>query len=212
MQRLTLCQLLFVVFLIPVLCRPCFAHKVRIFAWQDGGNIVTESKFSGGRAAQNATVSVIEAKTGQTLLSGKTDTEGLFSFPLPKTDAKELQIIVDGGDGHKNSWNYTLEDSSAASNPPPPSAANNKTTQHALHPISEQTKETPPTVITASELTRIIDTALDKKLAPIQRTLAENSEKGPTLQDILGGIGYILGLAGIAAYMQSRKKHQGGES
>ena len=76
MKPLTLYQILFVLFLIPALCRPSLAHKVRIFAWQDGDNIVTESKFSGGRPAQNATVSVIDIQNGQTLLSGTTDTEG----------------------------------------------------------------------------------------------------------------------------------------
>ncbi len=187
------------------------AHKVRIFAWQDGDNIVTESKFSGGRVAQNATVSVIAIKTGQTLLSGKTDTEGIFQFAVPKTDAKELEIIVDGGDGHKNSWNYTLEDSSAIGNSSPP-AVSNAITQPPLQAQSEHTKEPTLPAVTVLELTRIIDTALDKKLAPIKRTLAENSETGPTLQDILSGIGYILGLAGIAAYMQARKTKQGGGS
>lgn len=208
MQRVTLYQLLFVLFLIPALCRPCLAHKVRIFAWQDGDNIITESKFSGGRAAQNVTVSVIAAKTGQILLSGKTDATGIFQFPVPKTEAKELQIVIDGGDGHKNSWNYSLADSSAAGNSTTPDVGD-ASSQSPQQAQSEPTKGPAQPVVTAGELTRIIDTALDKKLAPIKRTLAENSEKGPTLQDILSGIGYILGLAGIAAYMQARKKQQG---
>ncbi len=209
MHRITLYQLLFIILLVPALCSPCFAHKVRIFAWRDGDHINTESKFSGGRAAQNASVSVVETKTGQTLLSGKTNTDGLFSFPIPKADAKELQIIVDGGDGHKNSWNYTLEDSSAESNNTPP-PVNSAARQLPLQPKVEEINEKGQPAITASEITRIIDTALDKKLAPIQRTLAENSDKDPSLQDILGGIGYILGLAGIVAYMQARKKQGGG--
>ena len=210
MHRLTLCQILFVFFLIPVLCSPCFAHKVRIFAWQDGNNIVTESKFSGGRPAKNSTVSVLETETGKTLLSGTTDMDGIFSFPIPKTDSKELQIFVDGGDGHKNSWNYSLEDSSAVSNSTS-APVTKETSTSPPQPISGEAKKN-GLLITASELTGIIDTALDKKLAPIKKTLAENSEKGPTLQDIFGGIGYILGLAGIAAYMQSLKNKKGGGS
>jgi nickel transport protein len=213
MKPLTLYQMLFVIFLIPALCRPSLAHKVRIFAWQDGNNIVTESKFSGGRPAQNATVSVIDLQNGQRLLSGTTDTEGLFSFPLPVSSSKELQIIVDGGDGHKNSWKYTLEDPSSEQEIPPPLAtATNATKQLPNQPEPGKTEENTFQPIAASELTRIVETALDKKLAPIKRTLAENSEKGPTLQDIFGGIGYILGLAGIAAYMQSLKNKKGGRS
>ena len=208
MKHLTLFQLLFIILLIPAMCLPCLAHKIRIFAWQDGGSIVTESKFSKGRPAQNATVSVFERETGQSLLSGTTDTEGLFSFPIPKTGSKELKIIVDGGDGHKNSWNYTLEDSEALTDNSVPSSMveTNSSSQLPKEPTYEEDieKNILP-AITPLELTRIIETTLDKKLAPIRRTLAENSEKGPSLQDILGGIGYILGLAGIAAYVQSLK-------
>lgn len=195
--------------MIPALCSQCFAHKVRIFAWQDGDNIVTEAKFSGGRPAQNATISVIEIKTNHTLLSGTTNTEGLFSFPVPKISSNDLQIIVDGGDGHKNSWNYTLEQSSPESKSTLPPGESSTTKQLPIEQTSEKAKDAISQAITASELTQIIETTLDKKLAPIKRTLAENSEKGPTLQDILGGIGYIIGLAGIAAYMQSLKNKKG---
>ncbi|MCP4341689.1 MAG: hypothetical protein GY799_23110 [Desulfobulbaceae bacterium] len=208
MKRLTIFQLLFIILLIPAMCSSSLAHKIRVFAWQDGGNIITESKFSKGRPAQNVTISVFEIDTGQTLLSGTTDTQGIFSFPIPKTESKELKIIADGGDGHKNSWNYTLEDSTPAgsSSPPPPLQPKTMATkQLPTQPTAKETAGKTLQTISTSELTRIIETTLDKKLAPIRKTLAENSEDSPTLKDILGGIGYILGLAGIAAYMQSLK-------
>ena len=206
MKRLTIIQLLFIILLIPAMCTSSLAHKIRVFAWQDGGNIVTESKFSKGRPAQNVTVSVSEIETGKTLLSGTTDSQGIFSFPIPKTESKELKIIADGGDGHKNSWNYTLDDTTPAGSSGPPLQSKTMTTkQLPAQPTAKEAAEKTLQTITISELTRIIETTLDKKLAPIRKTLAENSEKGPTLKDILGGIGYILGLAGIAAYMQSLK-------
>jgi nickel transport protein len=206
MKRITFLQLLFIIIFIPILCRPCFAHKVRIFAWQDGNNITTESMFSRGRPALSATISVVETDTGKELLSGKTDEKGLFSFPIPQTGSKELKIIVDAGDGHKNNWNYTLEGSTPKDKNISPLKLKTATDRQEPKPqISEKATVNTLQTISTSELTRIIETALDKKLASINRTLAENSEKGPTLQDILGGIGYILGLAGIAAYVQSLK-------
>jgi nickel transport protein len=206
MKQISFLQLLFIILIIPILSSPCFAHKVRIFAWQDGENIVTESKFSRGKSARNAEITVVETETGKDLLSGTTNTDGIFTFPLPKISSKELKIIVDTGDGHKNSWIFNLDNSipddrkTTASQPeirtspqlPTPSPATNS--PEGMHQI-----------ITPSELTRIIEESLDKKLAPINRTLAENADKGPSLQDILGGIGYIIGLAGIIAYMQSLK-------
>jgi len=206
MKRVSLLQLLFIILCIPIMCRPGYAHKVRIFAWQDGENILTESMFSRGKPALNATISVVETGTGKELLSGITDTEGLFSFRVPRTDSKELKIIVDTGDGHKNSWNYSLEDSTPKDKNSPPLQLKTPADRQAQNqPISEEATVNTLQNISTAELTRIIETALDKKFTIINRTLAENSEQGPTLQDILGGIGYILGLAGIAAYMQSLK-------
>jgi len=51
-----------------------------------------------------------------------------------------------------------------------------------------------------------VEKALDKKLSPILKRLAESETRGPGLSEIFGGIGYIFGLAGVAAYVQSRKK------
>ncbi len=220
MVRFTIIQLFLAILLIPVLCRPGLAHKIRVFAWQEGGNIVTESKFSGDRPAKNVLVTVTDKKTGQGILSGTTNAEGFFSFPRPATDAKELLIIVDGGDGHKNSWTHALENSSSSPSPAgntAPAAARGPGDQHTSQPPvgeARDTREKSIQSLTPSELTGIIETAMDQKLAPIKRTLAEQAEKEPTLQDILGGIGYILGLAGIAAYMQSlkNKKKEGGDS
>jgi nickel transport protein len=51
---------------------------------------------------------------------------------------------------------------------------------------------------------RALEKALDKKLAPIMRTLAEMQEQKIRLTDVLGGLGYIFGLVGVAAYFKRR--------
>ena len=56
----------------------------------------------------------------------------------------------------------------------------------------------------AAEIERIVDAALDAKLSPIKRMLAEQAEAGPNLRDIIGGIGWIFGLIGVAAYFRRR--------
>jgi nickel transport protein len=53
---------------------------------------------------------------------------------------------------------------------------------------------------------KALEKALDKKLAPIMRTLAEMQEPKIRLTDVLGGLGYIFGLVGVAAYVKSRKE------
>ena len=75
-----------------------FAHKVNIFAWADNGTINTESYFPDGKVIQNATISVFDSKQ-KLLLTGKTDSQGMFSFPVPKRD--DLTIVLDASMGHR---------------------------------------------------------------------------------------------------------------
>ncbi|SDO58895.1 hypothetical protein [Desulforhopalus singaporensis] len=181
------------------------AHKIRVFAWDEADEVYTEAKFSGGRGAQNAAVTVINRQTGQPVVTGKTDSEGLFMFSrslLTGSGATEFDIVVSSGDGHKNSWAYSLtavDDTVAPA--APPVAALQKSTSAPPSPDSNGNSGV-CRELTAAEL----DLILEKKLAPIRRSLAQQSEQGPSLQDILGGIGYILGIAGIAAYMKSSGK------
>jgi nickel transport protein len=51
---------------------------------------------------------------------------------------------------------------------------------------------------------KALEKALDKKLAPILRMLAEMQEQKVRLTDVLGGIGYIIGLVGMAAYFKRK--------
>ncbi len=49
---------------------------------------------------------------------------------------------------------------------------------------------------------------VDRKLQPVMRMLVklrENSEK-PGITEIVGGIGYIVGLTGVAMYLRRRFK------
>lgn len=92
--------------LIPVLfiliAVPAMAHKVNIFAYVEGDTIYTESYFPDGKAVALGTIEVLDS-TGQKLLEGKTDKEGLFSFPVP-AEKEDLTIVINASMGHKNSY------------------------------------------------------------------------------------------------------------
>jgi nickel transport protein len=60
--------------------------------------------------------------------------------------------------------------------------------------------------LSRQEAKALIDESLDRKLAPIVKMLADHVGRGPTVSEVLGGIGYIFGLAGVALYFLSRKK------
>jgi nickel transport protein len=61
------------------------------------------------------------------------------------------------------------------------------------------------TGLNPAELEALLGKVLDAKLAPIKHALAAQDNDGPSLRDIVGGLGWILGLLGVAAYMQARK-------
>jgi nickel transport protein len=56
------------------------------------------------------------------------------------------------------------------------------------------------------EIEEIIDASLGKKLAPITEILADSIHRGPGITEIMGGLGYIFGLVGVALYFANRKR------
>jgi nickel transport protein len=77
------------------------AHKVNLFAYVESGTVYTESYFADGHKVAEGKVAVHDS-ADRLLLEGKTDKEGLFSFPVPKVD--DLTIVLDAGMGHKASF------------------------------------------------------------------------------------------------------------
>lgn len=184
------------------------AHRAMIFAYTEGNEVITESSFSSGRPCQNSQVQVKNAATGVLLLEGKTDTKGIFRFPLPKEAqkaAKGLQIILDAGEGHRGEWLLEPEEYLNA----PAATSKTDTIPATATPDSRATASTvaPPSpapgAVDAAALEKIVATAVDKKIAPLKRILLESQEK-IRMSDILGGIGYIVGLAGLLAFLRSR--------
>lgn len=86
---------------------PAWAHKVNIFAYVEGDQVYTESYFVDGQKVIGGEIAVADA-AGNTLVTGTTDAQGLFAFPLPNT--QPLTITVNSGMGHKNSYVLNTEE------------------------------------------------------------------------------------------------------
>ena len=169
---------------------PALAHKVMIFAWVEGDTVFTESKFSGGKKAINAPV-VIFDKDGKKLLEGKTDNKGEFSFKIPKLT--DLRIVLNAAMGHKAEWTVPESEIREAG-----AIVEKKSAPEPSGPI--------PVGLSKEEVRKIVEDSLDKKLRPIVRMMTESKHTKPYLTEIIGGIGYIFGLMGIALYLISRRK------
>lgn len=184
------------------------AHKVNIFAYVDGDRIVTDSGYSRTKRVYDGEVEVYDAATGALLLNGKTDTEGRFAFVIPEAAREkkmDLRLLLKAGQGHQAEWtvNYNefadaprsvsdmvVEENPAAGAPAVPA----EPAQSAPVPVS-------PGGLSAAQVEAIVS----REVAPIKLMLAEMHDAGPSVAEILGGIGWIFGLFGVAAYMKSRR-------
>lgn len=201
-------------FLLVVMTGNAFAHKVTVFAWVEGDMVYTESKFSGGRKAKNAPIEVYDGK-GNKILEGVTNEEGKFSFKAPHKT--EMKIVLVAGMGHKGEWTIPIEEFGVeAEEGAAPSDSNEAavTEPVAAKEIDSRSEQqiASSTCPDSKEIQQAMEKALDKKLKPVINKLNQSldPDKGPSLSDILGGIGYIFGLVGIAAYFNYRNKKKGG--
>ena len=169
---------------------PALAHKVTIFAWVEGDSVFIESKFVGGRKATGAQVLVFD-REGKQLLEGKTNNKGEFSFKIPKLT--DLRIVLNAGMGHKAEWRIPESEIKEAGG------------------VSEEkrTGKSPQLIdaaLSKQEIKELIEESLDRKLRPIMKMMAESKSEGPSITEILGGIGYIFGILGVALYFRNRGK------
>ncbi len=186
--RLFLQILFFALFLVPAI--QVKAHKAILFAWLEGNIVHTESKLSGGKTVKNGKIIVYDMK-GKKLLTGKTNLHGEFSFKLPQQTA--LRIELKASMGHGAEWLIPAEETKPQNTSKPVKSSD-------LYQQGESQS------IKSTELEVLVEKIIDRKLQPIQRKLAESQQNKISLIDILGGLGYIIGLVGLAAYFQNRTK------
>lgn len=183
-----------------------------IFAWVEGDTVYTQSKFSGGKRAKNSTVVVYDNK-GNQLLEGKTDEKGEFSFNVPKKTG--LKIVLKASMGHMAEWKIPAEEIAGVARvsesgtreigieAPIPKASpstGTKTKPNGELPVSAAFGLSP------QEVSDLIDESLDRKLGPVLNMLADSLDQGPRVSEVIGGVGYIFGLVGVALYFATRRK------
>jgi nickel transport protein len=123
----------------------------------------------------------------------------------------DLKIVLIAGQGHQAHWIIpTAEIEGISSEADVPASAKASKQPQTSTGLSEPHTEIEPQTSTPEknlkEIEALIETVLERKLKPITRLLADTHQKGPTVGDIFAGLGYIMGLVGIAAYVHSRKK------
>jgi len=176
-----------------------FAHKVNIFAYVEGDKVYTESYFNDGKKCIDSKIEVFDNQ-GNKLLEGLTDEEGMFSFEIPSKDVidGDLKVVLTASMGHRAEYIIPANE-----------------LRGVTGLIKEKSEEPIPAVspeissLDLKQIQSLIEDALDKKLEPIMREMIEikkSQEDKISPTEIIGGIGYIIGIFGIIAYFLSRKR------
>jgi nickel transport protein len=220
----TMTALLLALFLLSATA--AWAHKVSVFAYVDGQNLVIDAFYSKSNKVRQGKISVQNAASGEVYLAATTDENGALSVPVPPraiAAKADLRILLVAGEGHQNEVLVTAEEFAGLKAPaqaqpearpadqaPRPDAKPSAT--KAAPAVSASGAQAAQQVTQASQLdeaalTRIVEQAVDNRMAPVKRLLLESARSGPSVTEIIGGIGYIVGLFGVAAFIAARRKN-----
>jgi nickel transport protein len=177
------------------------AHGVFIFAWAQGDQICTDSYFSGKIPVRAGRVVLLDSK-GQELISGLTDDKGSICFDRPKISG-DIILTVEAGDGHEGK--FTLRE---ADLPPFSDSAAKIPAQVSSSPSANTASPAPSMTVEANTfkaIEEIVRRELSDQLGPIRKNIAQiKQESGSKLQKTVGGLGYIVGLFGLAFWWSGR--------
>jgi nickel transport protein len=182
-------------FLVLFLASAADAHKLKVFAAAVGPRIEGTVYFVGGGPARGALVT-IETPDHSPISQTKTDDEGRFTI----TAARRIDhvIVVNAGDGHSSRFTLLARDLPELL----PAGADT-----AVARASEANPSAASTVSPASlpaSLRDLVSEAVAQQILPLREEITA-SEDQIRIRDVLGGFGYILGLSGLALWLQARR-------
>jgi nickel transport protein len=139
------------------------------------------------------------------VLEGETNDKGEFKFARPQVDSA-LKVVLISGMGHQGEWILTREDLGL----PPAGSTTAATGETKTEPAATTSPANIPTDtasanVNMQELTKMVTQVVAREVAPLKKMMIEQVEGGPSITEIFGGIGWLIGLAGMAAYMKYRK-------
>lgn len=173
------------------------AHKTNVFAYVEDGRLMGEGYFPGGGKAQGCKVEVFDA-SGKLLGAAKTDAQGQFSMPLPQ-GRPPFKVVLQAGEGHRADYSLSAQELGLADGGQPAPAA--------AQPEAAAPSAAAGAAVSQAALEKSLGRLLDHKLGPIKAQLARLAgDRGISVHDVVAGLGYILGLMGLAAYMRFRRQ------
>lgn len=169
--------------------RSAAAHQLSVFAYVEGRSIQGEVFVPDGTAIANATVTAFGPQA-QKLGETRTDGDGHFSLEAPFRCDYRLAV----SDGHGHSAEYLLSADELPDDLPPLAAS------PAKAQASQGTKPASGDSSVRGELE-----SLRKQVILLRKDLSAFQQE-IRFRDLLGGIGFILGLTGVASYFLAARR------
>jgi nickel transport protein len=200
------------------------AHKINVFAWLEGDQVHVDAYFTKSSKVLNAPVKVLDVR-GNLLLSGSTNEQGQWEFylkDLSQLPPDGLNVVVEEGSGHRAEYLLTGQDLAEANRSQPfeqrapkPLSEINETPSRIAHPPATVDRSGAIQVCDIDQIKAVFTEVLNSKLQPVSdalvaqnKLLIEDHDKGPSLSEIIGGVGWIVGLFGMLGYFLNRRTVQ----
>lgn len=197
------------------------AHSLQVFAAADGAWIRGQVQFAGGRPAPGMEVLIMGAD-GKVKAMLQTDSSGSFNY-RPKAP-QDLLVVAKSADGHRAQWPIGASELQGAfgaaavggsddAHAPGLPASSSVTADPHPHPHAHGDADLDAAVVTraGADVAQLdpavfaaIEQAVARQVRPLRESLAEAQARAG-LRDVLGGIGYIFGLAGLGLWWTSRR-------
>lgn len=172
-----------------------WTHGINLFATVEGTSIQGTLLYADGTPAVSAPV-MAYAPDGEVIAEATTDNTGRFVFEARVRVRHRL--VGDAGQGHRGLFTIAAEDLPASL--PEPGAP-------VSEPLAEPSPIETPTVEAGAlpnDLDARLEAAVARQLRPLREQL-DGYENSIRVRDVMGGIGYLFGLAGLIVLLKHRK-------
>lgn len=171
-----------------VLAVPAEAHRLKLFAQVTGGTIAGYVFYIGGGRPEGADI-LVATPEGKEIGRLKTGKGGAFTFTPSKPGRYSLTLAA--GDGHFASLDISTDGTPAAASPLP----------------TAPTSSPQPANLDA-RIAQAVDAAVARQIRPLLEAY-DAAEGRIRFNDLVGGLGWIAGLAGLWAWFRSRRSGHG---
>lgn len=194
------------------------AHKIHVFAWAEGTVVKGQVYAQGGEPIRQAKVTLLDP-AGATLGQTTTDDEGEFTFQA--RSRCDHNVVVDVGAGHGAEYTLPADelpealpargDSGSAKGPPEDEPDRGLSPLENKHVATAPEAQAPPATPSAESPTGEAIADLTRQVVALRKQLDAHQQR-TRWQDVLGAVGYILGVMGLAFYflgVRRKEKEQG---